>query len=72
MISNESKYEFNSCISNDNEQDYRDSHAHMVHLFNKLIELGLLFSILSKIWEDTDGSGKQYICALAIYLMSVL
>ena len=27
---------------------------------------------MSTIWEDTDCCAKQYICALAIYLMTVL
>ena len=27
---------------------------------------------MSTIWEDTDGCFKQYMCALAIYLMTVL
>ena len=27
---------------------------------------------MSKVREDTDGCAKQYMCALAIYLMTVL
>ena len=40
----------------------------MVHLFNKSIELGILASKFSTVWEDTYGCEKQYRCALAIYL----
>ena len=29
-------------------------------------------TLLSKIWENTDGCAKQYICASAIYLMSLM
>ena len=29
-------------------------------------------SALSKIWENTDGCAEQYICAIALYPMSVL
>ena len=29
-------------------------------------------STLSTIWENTDGCAEQYICASALYLMSVL
>ena len=29
-------------------------------------------SLLSTIWENTDGCAEQYICASAIYLMSVM
>ena len=25
-----------------------------------------------KVWEDTDGRTKKYMCALSIYLMTVL
>ena len=27
---------------------------------------------LSAVWDDTDGCSKQYMCALAVYLMTVL
>ena len=27
---------------------------------------------MSTVWEDTDGCAKQYMCALAICLMTVL
>ena len=26
---------------------------------------------MSTLWEDNDGCAKQYLCALAIYLMTV-
>ena len=29
-------------------------------------------SALSTIWENTDGGADQYICATALYLISVL
>ena len=29
-------------------------------------------STLSTIWENTDGFAEQYICASALYLMSVM
>ena len=44
----------------------------MVHLFKKMIELGLLVSGISKVWEDTNGCANQYMCALSIYIMTVL
>ena len=55
-----------------NKQDYSDSHAHMVHLFNKFVELGFLVSGKSTVWEDTDDCEKQYISTLGIYLMALL
>ena len=45
---------------------------HIIHLFKKIIELGLLFSGMSTVWEDTDGFANQYRYALDIYLMTVL
>ena len=27
---------------------------------------------MSTVWEDTNGFAKQYMCSLAIYLMTVL
>ena len=68
---NEEKYEFHSYISYDNEQDSCDSHAHMVHLL-LFLESGIFVSGMSTVWEDTDGCSKEYMCALAIYLMTVL
>ena len=32
----------------------------------------LLVSGISTVWEDTNGCAKEYMCALDIYLMSVL
>ena len=58
------KYEYFSYIINDKKQDACDSHAHMVHLFKKLIEFGILVSGLSTIWEDTDGFAEKYMWAL--------
>ena len=44
----------------------------MVHLFIKTIEIGILVSVVSTVWEDTDGCSKKYRCVLDIYLMTVL
>ena len=41
-------------------------------IFQKLIALGILVSVLLTVWEDNDGSEKQYMCAMAIYVMKVL
>ena len=32
----------------------------------------MLTSVLSTIWENTDGCVEQYICASSLYLMSVM
>ena len=36
-----------------------------------ILESGRLVSVMSTLWEDTDGCAKQYMCALYIYLMIV-
>ena len=38
----------------------------------KIIELGLLVSGMSTVWEDTNGCAKGSMCALDIYLLGVL
>ena len=38
----------------------------------KIIELGLLVSVMSTLWEYTDGCANKYRCDLDIYLMTVL
>ena len=43
-----------------------------VHLFHKSIELGPLVSVLSTVWEEAYGFARQYRCAIAMYLMTVL
>ena len=57
--------ELHSYISDENEQYECDSHDHMFHLL-KNIELGVLFSSMSTVWEDTDGCEKQYRCDMDI------
>ena len=41
---------------------------HLLIVFESVI----LVSIMSTVWEDADGCTKQYRCALAIYLMTLL
>ena len=36
------------------------------------LESGILVSGISTVWEDTGGGVKQYMCALDIYLKTVL
>ena len=59
-------------MSDENEQDACDSHAHMFHLLKIFLESGILVSGISKLWEDTDGYANQYRCDLGIYLITVL
>ena len=43
----------------------------MIHLF-KIIELGIFVSVIWTVWEENGVCEKQYMCALDIYLMTVL
>ena len=36
------------------------------------MELGILVSGVSTVWEDTEGYSKQYRCSIAFYLMTLL
>ena len=56
---NEKKYLFRSYISDDNDQDACDLHAHMFHIFKTSLELFILVSGMSTVWEDTDGCAQQ-------------
>ena len=66
------KSEFNSYISDDNEQDACYLHAHMFRLLNFLFGSLILLCGMSTVWEDTNGCAKQYRCDLDIYLMNLL
>ena len=55
------KSEFNSYISDDNKQDARDSHAHIVHILKK-IKPEILVNGSSTVELDTNGCAKQYRC----------
>ena len=44
----------------------------MFHLFKYKKDSGILVTDVSKVEEVTNGCAKQYICDLAIYLMTVL
>ena len=41
-------------------------------IYFKKIESVILVTGGSKVWEDTNGCAKQYMCALDVYLMNVL
>ena len=43
-----------------------------VSSIKKLFVPGILVCGMSTVWEDTDGCANQYICALDIYLMTLL
>ena len=46
--------------------------AHIKHIIELLKDRKVLFSNISPIWENTDGCTKQYQCATALYLLSML
>ena len=68
---------FTSCsisfsFSGDSKQDSATTTSHNKRLILLVKEGKLSESSLSKIWENTDGCYDQYICALSLYLMSVM
>ena len=46
--------------------------AHIIRLIGLLKEQKLLTSTLSTTWGNIDGCSGQYICSLALYLMSII
>ena len=63
---------FRSFLSDDSKQDNATTTAHRKRLISLLKEKKALTTYLSTIWENTDGCAEQYICASALYLMSVM
>ena len=47
-------------------------HMLIFFIYLKKTESVILVSGMSTVWEDTDGCDNQYMCALDIYLMTVL
>ena len=63
---------FNYFLSGDSKQDSDTTTSHSKRLISLLKGVKILTTSLSKIWENTDDCDKQYICASAIYLMSLI
>ena len=63
---------FHYFLSDDIKQDADTTTAHSKRLISLLKDKKVLKTLLGKIWENTDGCAKQYICASAIYLMSLM
>ena len=59
-------------LSDDRKQDAATTIAHIKRLIELFKEQKVLASTLSTIRENNDGFAKQYICASALYLMSVM
>ena len=63
---------FHSFLSDDIKQDAATTTAHSKRLVSFLNNKPVLTTSLSTIWENTDGFVEQYICASALYLISVM
>ena len=63
---------FHSFLSDDSKQDAATTTAQSKRLIPLLKNKQVLSTSLSTIWEKTDGCDEQYICASALYLMSVM
>ena len=59
-------------LSDDSKQDAVTTTAHSKRLISLMKNKQVLRTSLSTIWENTDGCAEQYICASALYLMSVM
>ena len=59
-------------LSDNSKQDAATTTAHSKRLIALLKDKKVLTSSLSKIWENNDGCDRQYRCAPAVYLMSVM
>ena len=63
---------FHSFSSDDSKQDSATTTAHSKLWIEFLKDKILLTTSLITIWENNDGCAKQYRCASALYLMSVM
>jgi hypothetical protein len=63
--------EFHSHFSDKSRQDAASTTAHMIILINRLFE-DWVFGKNGTMLDDTDGCAKQYRCATAIHLLSML
>ena len=61
-----------SFLSDDSRQDDATTTAHRKRLISFMKNKQVLKTSLSTIWENTDGCVKQYRCASALYLMSMM
>ena len=63
---------FHYFLSDNSKQDSATTTAHSKRLISLLKNQQVLTTSLITIWENTDGCAEQYICASALYLMSVM
>ena len=67
IIDINSSYSFYSYLSVDSKQNAPDTHSHMNNLYQKIIDAYTMKTNYSIVWEEIDGSGKKYICELAVF-----
>ena len=58
-------------LSDDSKQDSATTTTHSKRLI-ELFKKNVLTSTLRTIWGENDGCADQYICASALYLISVM
>ena len=63
---------FHSFLSDDSKQDAATTTEHSKRLISLLKNKQISTTSLIAIWENNDGCTEQYICASALYLMSVM
>ena len=63
---------FHYFLSDDSKQDAATTTAHSKRLISLLNNKQVLTTLLSTIWEHTDGCAEQYRFTSALYLMSVM
>ena len=63
---------FHSFLSDDSKHDAATTTAHRKRLISLIKNKKVLTTSLSTIWLNTDDYDEQYICASALYLMSVM
>ena len=59
-------------ISENSNQDTATTYMHVSSFLKELLDQRMIKQESTTLWEETDGCAKQYSCATAMYLLSLI
>ena len=62
---------FYSCHIEGNEQYKPDTHAHLMNLYQTLMDENIIKENESTFWEEAYGCANKYICELVVFLVTI-
>ena len=63
---------FYSYLSEDKNNDTRDTHAEMTNIYQNRMDEYIIKPNKSTIWGEIDDCVNQYMCILAVYLVTIV